>query len=230
MTINEKSIIEKLDSPEVLIIKNYLTKDQLNFLLKDTKKSEAIWEINWEREYLGDAKKYTGWKGMCILIENDEKLERAELDKNFYKDLIDDVKNVAENNFGEKLVLESAQITRWRIGRDQPPHIDYFIESEEHDYDELLRNNWTKEIALDFAKDFHNKHYSALLYLNDNFEGGDLYFPQHDNFTLRPEPGLLAMFQGNDNNFHGVTTVTNGIRYNISFFFTRANHVKPNNI
>ena len=224
MTINEKTVIEEVGSPDIRLVHNFLTNEELESFILDTQNPEDIWELNWENEYLGDAKKYTGWKGMCILLDKDEWLSRANLDKKKYNNLIADVMSIVENKFNTKLKVESAQITRWRIGRDQPPHIDYFIESENHDYDELLENNWTKELALEFAKDFHTKHYSEMLYLNDNFEGGDLYFPQHNNFTLRPEPGLLAIFQGNDNNFHGVTTVTNGIRYNISFFFTRIDH------
>lgn len=224
--MNENSIVEYVDSPEVKIIHNYLTLEEIDLFMEDTKSPEEVWELNWEHEYVGEAKKYTGWKGMAILLHTDRFLKRAHFDQQKYNNLLDNVQTLVEEHFNKKVKIESAQLTRWRVGRDQPPHIDYFIESEEHDYDELLKNHWSKDFAIEFGKTFNNKHYSAMLYLNEDFEGGELYFPQHNNFTLIPKPGMLILFEGNDKNFHGVTKVQSGIRYTISMFFTREDHVQ----
>ena len=53
---------------------------------------------------------------------------------------------------------------------------------------------------------------SALLYLNSDFEGGDLEFP---NFGLRikPQPGMLILFPSNFAYAHAARPVTNGTKY-----------------
>ena len=55
------------------------------------------------------------------------------------------------------------------------------------------------------------------LYLNNNFEGGELEF--HDEpIEIKPTPGMLVIFHGG-NNLHGVKTITSGTRYKISGFW-----------
>jgi len=65
---------------------------------------------------------------------------------------------------------------------------------------------------------FQTKHYSSLIYLNDDYEGGELYFPEYD-FAIKPEVGTLICFRGDENTLHGVKKVTDGIRYTISLFW-----------
>ncbi len=43
--------------------------------------------------------------------------------------------------------------------------------------------------------------------------------PQHE-FEIRPEPGMLIAFKGDENHLHGVKKVTEGIRYTWSVFWT----------
>jgi hypothetical protein len=60
-------------------------------------------------------------------------------------------------------------------------------------------------------------HLSLIVYLNDDFEGGELIFPQH-NITIVPEKGMLVMFPGNLNFVHEVKEVTAGERKTISLW------------
>ena len=53
-----------------------------------------------------------------------------------------------------------------------------------------------------------------VLYLNDDFEGGDFIFPDH-HIRVRPEPGMLVCFPSNHHYKHGVEPVTRGNRYSI---------------
>lgn len=62
------------------------------------------------------------------------------------------------------------------------------------------------------------EHYSAILMLTDNYQGGDLHFVHHDT-NVRLEAGDLIMFRGNAKNLHGVTEVTDGRRVNVIIFF-----------
>ena len=60
-------------------------------------------------------------------------------------------------------------------------------------------------------------HLSNLLYLNNDFNGGELYFPEHD-LMIKPEPGMLVSFPGNIWHRHGILPADKH-RYAISIFF-----------
>ena len=60
--------------------------------------------------------------------------------------------------------------------------------------------------------------YSALLYLNNSYDGGEIEFMQH-GIKIKPSPGTLIFFKGDMNAFHKVNEVTNGERYNFVTFY-----------
>jgi hypothetical protein len=62
------------------------------------------------------------------------------------------------------------------------------------------------------------KHYSCILMLSDDYEGGEVFFTHH-NKEVRLEAGDLILFRGNAENLHGVRKVTKGPRVNLIFFF-----------
>lgn len=57
-----------------------------------------------------------------------------------------------------------------------------------------------------------DRDYSVLLYLNDDFEGGELYFPRLD-FRFKPREGLLVAFPSNYIYEHAAEITTSGMRY-----------------
>lgn len=63
------------------------------------------------------------------------------------------------------------------------------------------------------------RDYSAILYLNNKFSGGNLVFTKQ-NKTVVPKPGLLAMFESTFENMHNVEEVLTGERYTITSFWT----------
>lgn len=63
----------------------------------------------------------------------------------------------------------------------------------------------------------HQFDKSAILYLSDDYDGGELHFPLQ-SLTLKPTPGTLVMFEGNTKVPHEVKTVKSGSRYNIIMF------------
>jgi hypothetical protein len=52
---------------------------------------------------------------------------------------------------------------------------------------------------------------SAVIYLNDDYEGGNINFPTH-NLSISPEAGELIFFPGNLNYAHEVEEITSGAR------------------
>jgi hypothetical protein len=106
--------------------------------------------------------------------------------------------------YGESAVYPDLfQIVRWFPGQEQTPHSD---DMTEHDNPDL---EW-----------FAHRHYGSVLYLNDNYEGGHTYYPQH-NFEVVPKAGTLAMHPGTPDHMHGVTTIEGSVRYTIASFWSR---------
>jgi len=99
-------------------------------------------------------------------------------------------------------------IVRWLPGQYQLPHAD----KELHEGDnEGLPN------------DFPYYDIAGLFYLNDDYEGGELYFPQHE-VEFKPKAGAAYFFPGDKNYLHGVREIKSGIRYVIPFFWTILEH------
>ncbi|XP_001370048.2 prolyl 3-hydroxylase 3 isoform X1 [Monodelphis domestica] len=73
---------------------------------------------------------------------------------------------------------------------------------------------------------YTHRDYSGLLYLNDDFQGGDLFFTEPDALTVtaqvRPQCGRLVAFSSGGENPHGVWAVTKGRRCTLALWHTRA--------
>jgi hypothetical protein len=91
-------------------------------------------------------------------------------------------------------------IMKWRPGIEQRPHADKQL------------NNGEPNAFVDYDL-------NSLFYYNEDFEGGELYYPQHD-LTIKPKPGLAVAHPGDVNYLHGVTLVTKGYRYTTPSFYT----------
>lgn len=60
-------------------------------------------------------------------------------------------------------------------------------------------------------------HVSNLIYLNDDYVGGELFFPYH-NLKIKPEMGMLISFPGHWWNRHGILPASS-MRFAMSVFF-----------
>jgi predicted 2-oxoglutarate/Fe(II)-dependent dioxygenase YbiX len=92
--------------------------------------------------------------------------------------------------------FESPQILKYGSGGFYEAHAD----ADTYDPD---RGLWYHHLDRDI---------SVLLYLNDEFEGGDLEFAYFD-FHLRPKPGMLVWFPSDSRYFHRANPVASGMRY-----------------
>lgn len=94
--------------------------------------------------------------------------------------------------------FERPGLMRYREGGFYYRHAD----SENQDPD---TKTWHKVIDRDL---------SMLIYLNDDFEGGELSF-YNLNYQVRPRAGAAVMFPSGHRYLHQAETVTKGIRYAI---------------
>jgi hypothetical protein len=95
----------------------------------------------------------------------------------------------------------------------------------------FLACSWPGDSLLPHADNERNEHgrwlpnhtpqreYTALVYLNNNFTGGELVFPDRD-VVIMPKPGLLVGFPSNHEFVHAVRNVLSGKRYSVPVWFT----------
>jgi predicted 2-oxoglutarate/Fe(II)-dependent dioxygenase YbiX len=94
---------------------------------------------------------------------------------------------------------EKPQFMRYEAGGRYAAHAD----NEQAFYDPDGVKQWTRTFDRDI---------SVLLYLNDAFTGGSLYFP-NQNYTLKPKPGLLVAFPSHHGFVHEAQPTESGLRY-----------------
>jgi predicted 2-oxoglutarate/Fe(II)-dependent dioxygenase YbiX len=61
---------------------------------------------------------------------------------------------------------------------------------------------------------------ATLVYLNNDYSGGEIYFPGYD-ISIKPDAGDLVCFPDTPDFIHGVKPITEGIRYTAPRWFTR---------
>lgn len=100
-----------------------------------------------------------------------------------------------------------------RVDLSHPVHVDNCLLEPE------TKQCWKEPPA------FIHRDLSAILYLNDNFSGGELFFTNRDaktvTATVRPSCGRLVGFSSGPVNPHGVTAVTGGRRCALALWFTK---------
>jgi predicted 2-oxoglutarate/Fe(II)-dependent dioxygenase YbiX len=60
--------------------------------------------------------------------------------------------------------------------------------------------------------------FSSLLYLNDEFDGGELLF-HNQQVTVKPEPNMAVFFPSTFEYVHSVQELRSGMRYNVTMFW-----------
>ena len=110
------------------------------------------------------------------------------------------MKQSLEQFFNVSLSTRPPVIIKWRPGMEQRPHAD-------------------KQTNDGKPNPFPTYDINSLFYYNDDFEGGELYYPDHD-LVVKPKPGLAVAHPGDVNYLHGVKPVISGQRYTTPSFYT----------
>ena len=124
------------------------------------------------------------------------------LDENYFGNLRNKYQSAVEESHGRAVRPNTSHAQKWEVGAFASPHSD----------------------NSDFAGNpnaFEINKYVGILYLNDNYEGGELYFTHHD-IIIKPEAGMFITFPGGVENIHGVTEITSGTRYTMVSFWDYA--------
>lgn len=102
--------------------------------------------------------------------------------------------------YNKKVTPSSIHAQKWDVGSSANPHSD------------------NSDFEGNPTEGFDNLKYVGILYLNSDYEGGDLFFPEH-NISIHPNAGSMYIFSGGVENIHGVTEITKGTRYSIVSFW-----------
>jgi len=101
---------------------------------------------------------------------------------------------------------EPPQLLKYEVGGHYKPHYDGVAKWRNPDGS----MQWKKSVDRDL---------SCVIFLNDDFEGGELVFPEL-KIRIRPEPGLMICFPSTQHYLHQVEPVTKGVRYSMVTWFT----------
>lgn len=117
-----------------------------------------------------------------------------------YSDIVNELQR-ENNGFVPELYTVESYLSLWTEGTFAAAHID------SHAGYEFLQ-------------------FSAILYLNDEYEGGEIYFP-HQDFLYKPKAGDIVMFPCGGTEYpHEVREVTKGRRYTIPMWHSMVKEVR----
>jgi hypothetical protein len=131
---------------------------------------------------------------------------------------IPQVQNISQNDrYREEQTFISSQLfgaldeTLKHYSTKIYPFAEKNIKSREHMM-HLLRYDASGYLPAHQDQGISSRVLSVLLYLNDDYEGGEITF-QHSNIRFKPEPGSVLFFPSNFLYVHEVAAVTKGPRY-----------------
>lgn len=179
-----------IDTKNIGLFENFITQDEIKMILEECKKNEPRYHTN-----------DTHGKSISYNSMNSEKLI------NFANYIVPKIAQNAKNFYG--LEQETDRAFQYTFHPDQTylhPHTD--IIGWEPKHDETNEYSTQKK----YFPYFWSGHLSNIIYLNDDFEGGELFFPDF-GIDIKPKPGMLAVFPGNINYLHGVRKVVGNTRY-----------------
>jgi hypothetical protein len=198
-------------TPELFSVENFLSEDQIT----------TFWEIihstsqeDWEVEYHANLKYFCMQKFGRDDVENlvaEGKFEITQnwKDKNFnilhheiHRPLYDDLNSMVVKSDPELILSGLATIQRMQPGVELKSHTDQHTDP--------------------------SIKYATIVYINDDYADGEIFFPKLD-IQLKPKPGTMLFFPGNEEYEHGVKHVGDGaIRYVLVGFIKEKDHYEKN--
>lgn len=190
----------------ILIQPKVLTSDAVNFLIDHA--------INSSQQQMGvfdgDKANETHEKHPGKIDLSARNVKSADINKILLeiKDLYDNIVHNIINPFYKFKIRDSElpQLLIYEPGGHYKAHYDAVAKWKNPDGTVI----WKKSVDRDL---------STVLFLNDDFEGGEFVFPDL-RVTIRPEPGLLVAFPSSQYYAHKVEPVISGTRYSMVNWMT----------
>jgi hypothetical protein len=191
----------------IVELENFMTEEEVDFLDKAAR-SLTVWDVTQSHVNENGTVVYDAgfWKDRVAsspsLDANDPRIVPI------ITGLVQRLKPIVEDFFQVKAQPTGQTIVKWLPGQYQHPHAD----KELHEGPDAGKPN-----------DFPNYDIASLFYINDDYEGGELYFP-NQGIQFKPKRGAAYFFPGDKEYIHGVTEVKTSLRYTCPFFWEILEH------
>lgn len=189
--------------PRIFAVRNFLTSEETLQVLTEAR---SYTEEEWRFRYMSEMRR------SCL-----EKFGRDDIEALVEEGLLEVTWNFADKNteFKDEVLREKFRIRAQEIF-DKVGGIQlngFLVIHRQYEGAELKAHydNYSDKLI----------EYAAILYINDDYTEGELFFSNLD-LQIRPEPGTLMIFPGTEEYEHGVRPVGAGpVRYNLPTFVKR---------
>jgi hypothetical protein len=210
--LDDAKFSNKIIQDEILMVENFLSKEELEEVFSIINNLE---EDDWSFAYR------EGLKSFCL-----EKFGRDDVDN-----LVKEGKfEVTVNWFDKNYDITKTKISRIILDRLQSLITKANPNLELAGMATLQRMQ--PKVELKSHTDQHTDpsiRYATILYLNNNYKDGQLFFKNKPGLELVPDPGTLLVFPGNEEYEHGVRHVGEGpIRHVLVGFVKEKNFYEKN--
>ena len=196
------------DSPDnIVALENFMTEEELS-KLNDFIRSNTNWDVTETHHNENGTVTYDAdyWANRVATYPT---IQKGSLEVPvIIEKMVRRLKIEVDKFFSVDADPTSPAMVRWLPGQLQMPHAD----KELHTGPDAGKPN-----------DFPYYDLAGLFYINDDYEGGELYFP-NQGIQFKPKAGAAYFFPGDKNYIHGVTEIKSGIRYTVPFFWTILRH------
>lgn len=179
---------------DIVVYENFLTKEECDAIINVLEKQVSLDKLSWTP--------ITFYESYSSVLpqDNDDELFEYGLSATFFSDLLHKMQESVKLVHGDKSIYKiGLHAQKWEPGAYAKEHSDN-----------------TNMDGTDSP--FERSRFAAFIYLNDDFEGGNLIFNKQ-NCSISPKTGMLATFAGGFDNTHEVELIKSGIRYTIGSFW-----------
>lgn len=196
---------------ELISVENFLTEEELEFIWNKINKAT---QQDWEIEYMSNLKNFCLEKFGRDDVENLVAEGKFEITQNWVD------KNLNIGNLPEQKIFYN-RLNEWVAKANPDLQLSGLATIQ----------RMQAGVELKAHTDQHTDpsiRYATILYINDDYNDGELFF-KNLGIKLRPKPKTLLIFPGNESYEHGVEFVSDGpIRYVLVGFIKEAGHYERN--
>ena len=168
---------------KIYIIENFVDQKSLDIIINYLNNTEVTFDP-------------TGYSPFGVYMQDENNNDLIEVfKKNYLK-----AKAIIEDSFSCKVYEEGmGSVVELKAGDFMPLHFDH-------------GSSENKSVGLKTGAGNPSRDISSVLYYNDNYEGGEISFPNQD-LIIKPKPGMFICFPATDEFPHQVKEIKSGYRW-----------------
>ena len=196
LQINKTKILQTAH-PLIVVFEDFLDSESLKIILNNLESELAIWDHNPDIANPNLIKNILlNFNSTMFPVKDLQKLSKLSAE-------------VSSLYFREKFCAVHPAVRKWEKNEVQPYHMDN-TELNGTVTPQMDRNKFDPFPLVDLA---------AVLYINDDYKGGELTFPDLE-LEIKPKAGSLVVWAGSER--HGVNKIEEGNRYTLITFLIKA--------